>query len=256
MASRIAPPRISDEVVQGFKRARILDAFARLLVAADYERVHIAGIVKAAGVARKTLYDNFAGKEHVARAMLEEVSRDVASRVSGEPLERHGVAVLAVEVAAAIRAEAPRALEDEAKKLLHTFARVDLAKLELPDADDPLRGQLPPGRHGLKPEFIAANQRWRLLAGFASAVSEKGYRATSIADVTTRAACSRRTFYDHSKGMADIAAGLLGLVGVDEPSPRLLPLAAELAAHGIDQGSEAMAAAVARASLLVGELGA
>jgi AcrR family transcriptional regulator len=56
--------------------------------------------------------------------------------------------------------------------------------------------QLPAGRHGLSPEFVAESQRARLIDAMARAVAEKGYLKTSVADVLALAGVSRRTFYE------------------------------------------------------------
>jgi AcrR family transcriptional regulator len=61
----------------------------------------------------------------------------------------------------------------------------------------PELARLPPGRHGLPREFVAHNQRERLIAGLAEAVAENGYAGTTIAHITRYAAVSRRTFYEH-----------------------------------------------------------
>lgn len=72
----------------------------------------------------------------------------------------------------------------------------------------PELARLPPGRHGLPREFVAHNQRERLIAGLAEAVAEHGYAGTTIAHITRYAAVSRRTFYEHfdSKDDCFIAA--------------------------------------------------
>jgi AcrR family transcriptional regulator len=72
----------------------------------------------------------------------------------------------------------------------------------------PELARLPPGRHGLPREFVARNQRERLIAGLAEAVAENGYAATTIAHITRHAAVSRRTFYEHfsSKDECFVAA--------------------------------------------------
>jgi AcrR family transcriptional regulator len=71
---------------------------------------------------------------------------------------------------------------------------------------DPARGaeqlasgkdRLPPGRHGLPREFVAENQRERLLNGVVEAVAEHGYNAATIGSITEAAGISRRTFYEH-----------------------------------------------------------
>jgi AcrR family transcriptional regulator len=56
--------------------------------------------------------------------------------------------------------------------------------------------QLPKGRHGLSREFIASNQRERLLDAMANVVAEKGYAATRVVDITDYAGVSRKTFYE------------------------------------------------------------
>src|SRR5260221_13968885 len=68
--------------------------------------------------------------------------------------------------------------------------------------------RLPPGRHGLPREFVAHNQRERLIAGLAEAIAENGYAGTTIAHITRHAAVSRRTFYEHfaSKDECFVAA--------------------------------------------------
>lgn len=61
------------------------------------------------------------------------------------------------------------------------------------------------------------NQRERMLDGMARAVAEKGYVATSVADVLERAGVSRKTFYEHFRDKEDcflqtfdeVAGGLL-----------------------------------------------
>jgi AcrR family transcriptional regulator len=89
---------------------------------------------------------------------------------------------------------------------------------------------LPRGRHGLTREQVIASQRGRLLAGMAEAVAEKGYARTTVADVTSRAGVSSKTFYQQfpDKESCFLAAydvcvkGLLetiteGLGSADEP---------------------------------------
>jgi AcrR family transcriptional regulator len=63
--------------------------------------------------------------------------------------------------------------------------------------------RLPPGRHGLPRELVARNQRDRLAAGAIAAVSENGYRETTIAQIATAAGVSRRTFYVYFKTKQD-----------------------------------------------------
>lgn len=56
-------PELPREFVAGHKRRRMMDAIAELTAEQGYEATKIADIVRRAGVARKTLYDNFDGKE-------------------------------------------------------------------------------------------------------------------------------------------------------------------------------------------------
>lgn len=55
--------------------------------------------------------------------------------------------------------------------------------------------RLPPGRHGLSREFVTQNQRERLIAGSIAAVSERGFRETTVTEISAAAGVSRRTFY-------------------------------------------------------------
>lgn len=54
---------------------------------------------------------------------------------------------------------------------------------------------LPRGKHSIAPGDIARSQRARLLYAITVAVGEKGYAATTIADVVRIARLSRTTFY-------------------------------------------------------------
>ena len=63
--------------------------------------------------------------------------------------------------------------------------------------------QLPSGRHGLLPSFVAANQRERILSAVAGAAAELGYAAMSVEAIITRAGVSRRTFYEHFRNKED-----------------------------------------------------
>lgn len=77
-------------------------------------------------------------------------------------------------------------------------------------------GRLPSGRHGLTREAVLASQRGRLVDAMAQAVAEKGYPATTVADVVERAGVSRRTFYEQfsDKEACFLAAYDVGLSAV------------------------------------------
>ena len=56
-------PQLPQEFVAAHKRRRMIDAMAELCAEQGYEATKIADVVRRAHVARKTLYDNFSGKE-------------------------------------------------------------------------------------------------------------------------------------------------------------------------------------------------
>jgi AcrR family transcriptional regulator len=55
--------------------------------------------------------------------------------------------------------------------------------------------RLPRGRHGLSPEFVAQNQRERLLAALTEILYERGYEETTVAMIGKRAGVSKSDFY-------------------------------------------------------------
>lgn len=57
--------------------------------------------------------------------------------------------------------------------------------------------RLPRGRHALTPEEVLRDQRARLLAAVPKVVAERGYEATSVADLVKAAAVSRNAFYNN-----------------------------------------------------------
>ena len=66
--------------------------------------------------------------------------------------------------------------------------------------EPPSSPRLPAGRHGLPREFIAQNQRERIITALVDTVAERGYNATTVAHITKAASVSRRTFYEHFAG--------------------------------------------------------
>jgi AcrR family transcriptional regulator len=56
---------------------------------------------------------------------------------------------------------------------------------------------LPRGPQALPREAVAAHQRERLFKAMVEAVDERGYAATTISDLVSRAGVSRRSFYEH-----------------------------------------------------------
>jgi AcrR family transcriptional regulator len=69
------------EFVALHKRRRIMDAIAELTAEQGYEATKIGDIVRRAGVARKTLYDNFEGKEEVFLAAFDAAVEEIVRRI-------------------------------------------------------------------------------------------------------------------------------------------------------------------------------
>ncbi|MEX0972176.1 MAG: helix-turn-helix domain-containing protein [Solirubrobacterales bacterium] len=74
-------PSLPREFIALHKQRRIMDAVAELTAEQGYEATKISDIVKRAGVARKTLYDNFEGKEEVFLAAFDAARDEVMRRV-------------------------------------------------------------------------------------------------------------------------------------------------------------------------------
>jgi AcrR family transcriptional regulator len=87
-------PELPREFVASHKRRRMMDAIAELAADQGYEATKIADIVRRAAVARKTLYDNFDGKEDLflsaidaAMTEMRVVVEEACERTSGPPEE-------------------------------------------------------------------------------------------------------------------------------------------------------------------------
>ncbi|MGW0160177.1 TetR/AcrR family transcriptional regulator [Mycobacterium sp. NPDC003323] len=57
--------------------------------------------------------------------------------------------------------------------------------------------KLPPGRHNLTREQVAADQRNRMVRALGEAMQVKGFAGTTVSDIIERAKVSRQTFYEH-----------------------------------------------------------
>jgi AcrR family transcriptional regulator len=77
-------PALSREFVAVHKRRRIMDAIAELTAEQGYDATKIGDIVRRAGVARKTLYDNFEGKEEVFLAAFDAAVDEALERVEAD----------------------------------------------------------------------------------------------------------------------------------------------------------------------------
>ncbi|HYP55783.1 MAG TPA: TetR/AcrR family transcriptional regulator [Solirubrobacterales bacterium] len=74
-------PTLPPEFIALHKRNRIMAALAELTAEKGYEATKISDVVKRAAVARKTLYDNFSGKEEVFLGAFDAAVEEIASRV-------------------------------------------------------------------------------------------------------------------------------------------------------------------------------
>jgi AcrR family transcriptional regulator len=59
------------------------------------------------------------------------------------------------------------------------------------------------------PPFASFSPEQRIIRGFARAMAEKGYPATTIADIAATASISQTTFYEHFEGKTDVLAAAL-----------------------------------------------
>jgi AcrR family transcriptional regulator len=74
-------PQLPQEFVAAHKRRRMVEAMAELCAEQGYEATKIADVVRRAHVARKTLYDNFSGKEELFLAAFDTTLADAEAEV-------------------------------------------------------------------------------------------------------------------------------------------------------------------------------
>jgi AcrR family transcriptional regulator len=60
--------------------------------------------------------------------------------------------------------------------------------------------RLPSGRHGLPRDFVARNQRTRVVAAMLQVLPQRGFATTTITDLTREAGVSRAAFYSQFDG--------------------------------------------------------
>jgi AcrR family transcriptional regulator len=103
--------------------------------------------------------------------------------------------------------------------------------------------RLPRGRHGLPPEYVARNQRERLIAGLIDALYEVGYQKTTVSRIGQRAAVSKSDFYKHFESKDDCFIAAYD-IAVDRIRERLLAACQEAEAddwaHRIRHSIEAL----------------
>jgi AcrR family transcriptional regulator len=113
------------------------------------------------------------------------------------------------------------------------------------DSEERIR-RLPPGPHGLPPELVERNQRERLIAAMAEVCGERGYAASSVAEVSKRAGVSTASFYRQFKDKRECM-----LASFEELFGRLLKaIEAACAAEG---GEERVQAGVSTAAALLAD---
>src|SRR3954471_9579917 len=83
-------PVLPREFVAVRKRRRIMDAMAELTAEQGYDATKIGDIVRRAGVARKTLYDNFEGKEEVFLSAFDTALDEALERIEADCAEVDG----------------------------------------------------------------------------------------------------------------------------------------------------------------------
>jgi AcrR family transcriptional regulator len=123
-----------------------------------------------------------------------------------------------------------RLYRDEEDELIELAPQIHRWWLSYPPPPDELRA---PRRRSQKPRPFeerqsVANPPERVLRALAATVAEKGYPATTVAEVVDRAATSQRTFYEHfaNKEEALIAAldsGSAQMLGTTLPAFRRAP---------------------------------
>jgi AcrR family transcriptional regulator len=161
-------PQLPPEFIAAHKRRRMIDAMAELCAEQGYEATKIADVVRRAHVARKTLYDNFSGKEELFLAAFDVTVADAESQVAeacapiaGEDWEARTEAGLCalLEFVAAHPAEAKLCLVEAPAAGAESAARYE-ALLEGFIAR--LRDQAPPaaGRPATLEEALVGGTVW------------------------------------------------------------------------------------------------
>lgn len=74
-------PELPREFVAAHKRRRIMDAATELIAEHGYHGTRIADIVRQAGVAQRTLYEHFDGKENLFLAIFDTTIQEAIRRV-------------------------------------------------------------------------------------------------------------------------------------------------------------------------------
>jgi len=85
--------------------------------------------------------------------------------------------------------------------------------------------RLPRGRHGLSPEYVAKNQRGRLITALTEVLYEVGYQKTTVSLIGQRASVSKSDFYKHFESKDDCFFAAYD-AGVEQVRERVLGVCA------------------------------
>jgi AcrR family transcriptional regulator len=110
--------------------------------------------------------------------------------------------------------------------------------------------RLPRGRHGLSPEYVARNQRERLITSLILTLDDVGYQRATVSMISQRAAISKSDFYKHFDSKDDCF-----FAGYDHATERLRSTVIEAcaAAEGEEWPARVRAGIVALLGLLAAE---
>lgn len=95
--------------------------------------------------------------------------------------------------------------------------------------------KLPRGNSSLPKRVVQHDQKVRLIHAMAQAVADKGYAATTLADITAHAGVSRTSFYELFKDKEDCY--LCGLRSTSKAHLTAVKTAMGMAEHPADQGA-------------------
>ena len=139
-----ARPQLPPEFIAAHKRRRMIDAMAELCAEQGYEATKIADVVRRAHVARKTLYDNFSGKEELFLAAFDSAVAEACAPIAPAEWEERTEAGLRalLEYAAAHPAETRLCLVEAPAATPASSARYDAA---VDTYIERLRAAAPPG---------------------------------------------------------------------------------------------------------------
>ena len=108
--------------------------------------------------------------------------------------------------------------------------------------------RLPRGRHGLSPEYVAQNQRERLIAALGECLYERGFDETTISMVSKRAGVSKGDFYKQFESKDDCF-----LIAYDEDVQRIYVRVVEACEGSEDWAVRVLAALAALRDHLAAE---